>query len=583
MKKKTKIIIAVCASLFLLVGIAGLLFLKQVRRAGGIRYLYNLKHDTMGLVSTEYYPEGLAGATGEADCTLQTAPSVLGISQTLRYEKDGETVTEQDSYEFLREDKVSFEGDLITGTVEGLFTFRGNYHRDTTSYGTAQITKEQFAEKFWTFETGKLLKSGGSSYWSGNGWTGQPLIISWPKETKWLMNIYPEKKAKENFVEVIYSGMDGYIHFLDLEDGTESRDPIHVGMVFKGTASLHPAGIPLLVLGSGDAQTGLYGENVSPRAYIYSLIDGSKLYEFGANDAMAPRVFHAFDSSPVIDAATDTLFYPGENGVLYTVKLNTKYDAAAGTLSISPEHVADYTYSTSRATETAFTWGMENSAAVNGEYMYVGDNGGVFYCLDVNTMSMVWAQDVYGDVNSSPIFSEEEDGNFVYVATTLTEAMLDAHSVGEVSVYKLNAANGSIVWKKTFACHNVDGVEGGILASGVLGKGAIKGQIIYSVSRTPKLSSGYLVSIDIKNGETVWMKELSNYAWSSTAVVYSQIGAAYLVQCCSNGDILLLNAGNGEILDTISLHTTLEATPAVFGNTVVVGTRDERIVGITIE
>lgn len=583
MKKKMKIIIAVCASLFLLVGIAGLLFLKQVRRAGGIRYLYNLKHDTMGLVSTEYYPEGLAGATREADCTLQTAPSVLGISQTLRYEKDGVTVTEQDSYEFLREDKVSFEGDLITGTVEGLFTFRGNYHRDTTSYGTAQITKEQFAEKFWTFETGKLLKSGGSSYWSGNGWTGQPLIISWPKETKWLMNIYPEKKAKENFVEVIYSGMDGYIHFLDLEDGTESRDPIHVGMVFKGTASLHPAGIPLLVLGSGDAQTGLYGENVSPRAYIYSLIDGSKLYEFGANDAMAPRVFHAFDSSPVIDAATDTLFYPGENGVLYTVKLNTKYDAAAGTLSISPEHVADYTYSTSRATETAFTWGMENSAAVNGEYMYVGDNGGVFYCLDVNTMSMVWAQDVYGDVNSSPIFSEEEDGNFVYVATTLTEAMLDAHSVGEVSVYKLNAANGSIVWKKTFACHNVDGVEGGILASGVLGKGAIKGQIIYSVSRTPKLSSGYLVSIDIKNGETVWMKELSNYAWSSTAVVYSQIGAAYLVQCCSNGDILLLNAGNGEILDTISLHTTLEATPAVFGNTVVVGTRDERIVGITIE
>lgn len=583
MKKKTKIVIAACVSLFLLVGIAGLLFLKQVRRAGGIRYLYNLKHDTMGLVSTEYYPEGLAGANGEADCTLQTAPSVLGITQTLRYERDGETVTEKESYEFLREDTVSFEGDLITGTVEGVFTFRGNYHRDTTSYGTAQITKEQFAEKYWTFETGKLLKSGGSSYWSGNGWTGQPLIISWPKETKWLMNIYPEKKAKENFVEVIYSGMDGYIHFLDLEDGTESREPIHVGMVFKGTASLHPAGIPLLVLGSGDAQTGLYGENVSPRAYIYSLIDGSKLYEFGANDAMAPRVFHAFDSSPVMDAATDTLFYPGENGVLYTVKLNTKYDAAAGTLSISPEHVADFTYSTSRATETAFTWGMENSAAVNGEYLYVGDNGGVFYCLDVNTMSMVWAQDVYGDVNSSPIFSEEEDGNFVYVATTLTEAMLDEHSMGEVSVYKLNAANGSIVWKKTFACHNVDGVEGGILASGVLGKGAIKGQIIYSVSRTPKLSSGYLVSIDIKNGETVWMKELSNYAWSSTAVVYSQIGAAYLVQCCSNGDVLLINAGNGELLDTISLHTTLEATPAVFGNTVVVGTRDERIVGITIE
>ena len=65
--------------------------------------------------------------------------------------------------------------------------------------------------------------------------------------------------------------------------------------------------------------------------------------------------------------------------------------------------------------------------------------------------------------------------------------------------------------------------------------------------------------------------------------VYSQIGAAYLVQCCSDGTVLLLNAANGTLLDSVELNTTLEATPAVFGNTVVVGTRDERIIGLTIE
>ena len=382
MRKGTKIAIAVFAGLFLLGCVAGLFILKKISAAGGIRYLYNLKHDTTGMAETEYYPENIADADGKVTCTEQTAPEKLGITETIRFTKGGESVVWNEDYAYMRPEQVFFQNELITGQVEGIFTFRGNYHRTLTSYGTAKITKERFSEEYWSYDTGKLLKSGGTSFWSGNGWTGQPLIISWPEETKQSMNLYPEKKAKENFVEVIYSGMDGYIHFLDLEDGTESRDAIHVGMVFKGTASLHPSGIPLLVLGSGDAQTGLFGENVSPRAYIYSLIDGTKLYEFGYNDDMAFRTFHAYDSSPVIDAATDTLFYPGENGVLYTIKLNTEYDPAAGTLSVAPEHVVDYTYSTARATEEAFTWGMENSAVVNENYLYAGDNGGVFYCLD---------------------------------------------------------------------------------------------------------------------------------------------------------------------------------------------------------
>ncbi len=583
MKKKTKIVIAAAAALFLLVCAGGLLMLKKISAAGGIRYLYNAKHETRGVLEAEYFPEAAKGAAGAAYCTERTDPAALGITERLRYEENGENVVTEGKTDFVREEPISFYGDLVTGTVNGLYTFRGNYHRSAASYGMAKVTEERFSKEYWSYATGKLLKSSGMSYWSGNGWTGQPLVIAWPEETKRIMNLYPEKKAKENFVEVIYSGMDGYIHFLDLEDGSESRDPIHVGMVFKGTASLYPTGIPMLVLGSGDAQTGIYGENVSPRAYIYSLIDGTKLYEFGANDDMAFRTFHAYDSSPVIDAATDTLLYPGENGVLYTIKLNTRYDSKAGTLSVAPENAVDYTYSTARATESAFTWGMENSASVYGNYLYVGDNGGVFYCLDLNTMSMVWAQDVYGDVNSSPIFSEEKDGNFVYVATTLTEATIDEHSIGEVAIFKLNAANGSIVWKRAFECHNVDGVEGGILATGVLGQGEIAGQIIYSVSRSPKLSSGLLISLNTENGETVWQQELSAYAWSSTATMYATSGAVYLVQCCSDGTVLLFNAANGYLLDSIELNTTLEATPAVFENTIVVGTRDERIIGLTVE
>lgn len=582
-KRKKRMVYVVCCVIFAILCAAGLLTIKKIRAAGGFQYLYNTKHPTRGELLTEYNAQAAAGADGTVMAVSDTAPKQLGITQRLRFEEDGVTICETNKQDYMRKYPVSFDGTQVLGSVDGIFTFRGNYYRNLSSYGTAVIDKEKFAKGFWTVQTGKLLKSNGRDYWSGNGWTGQPLIVRWDRETRQIMNLYPEKKAKEGFTEVIYSGMDGYIHFLDLEDGSRSRDEIHIGMVFKGTASLHPEGIPLLVLGSGDSQPGMYGENVSPRAYIYSLIDGTRLYEFGMNDEFAPRTFHAFDSSPVIDAKTDTLFYPAENGVLYTMRLNTAYDAKAGTLSIAPEEFLDYTYSTERASENAFTWGMENSAVVHGNFLYVGDNGGVFYCLNLNTMQMVWAQDLYADVNSSPIYSEEEDGDFIYTATTLTEATVDEHFIGNAAVFKLNAATGQIVWKKEFECHNVDGVEGGILATGVLGQNAIAGQVIYSVARSPKLSSGILISLDTRTGETVWKQELPRYAWSSTVTMYTADGRAYLIQCLADGTVLLMNAANGYILDELKLEATLEATPAVFGNTIVLGTRDRRIVGITVE
>lgn len=581
-KKRKLLIPAVCCGLVLVLGVGGLITVKKIRSAGGLGYLYNSKHPTQGDLTVEYNPQAALGADGTVKAVEATLPGQLGITQKLRFNENGEIVVETDKTDFLRKDKISFGKEQILGSIEGIFTFRGNYNRTLSSYGYAAVSKEKM-QKSWSYGTGKLLKSNGKDYWSGNGWTGQPLIVRWPAETRAVMNLYPEKKAKEGFTEVIYSGMDGYVHFLDLEDGTESRPAIHIGMVFKGTASLYPTGIPMIVLGSGDSQPGMFGENVSPRAYIYSLIDGSKLYEFGMNDDLAPRTFHAFDSSPVIDSVTDTLFYPSENGIVYSMKLNTNYDPEAGTLSIAPDRFVDYTYSSARATEEAFTWGMENSASVHGNYLYVGDNGGVFYCLNVNTMQMVWAQDLYADVNSSPIYSEEADGDYIYTATTLTEATIDEYSIGKVAVFKLNAANGSIVWKKEFECHNVDGVEGGILATGVLGKECIEGQIIYSVSRSPKLASGILISLDIKTGETVWKQELSRYAWSSTVTMYTKTGLAYLIQCCSDGTVLLMNAANGMVLDQLNLNATLEATPAVFENTIVLGTRDRRIVGITVE
>lgn len=559
--------------------IGGLTLFRIMIKVGSIKYIYNYTVDTKGSLPVEQSLENKVGADKLiASATENTQPSNLGI--ITRLQVDGEEIQ---NYE--RSEPMNFSSDYLDtfSKVEGIITFRGNYMRNMQSFGNTEVIEKKFNRDYWSFKTGKVLKSDGVNYWSGNGWTGQPLVVRWDEETKKTMNLYEESKNKENLVEVIYPGMNGYISFLDMETGKPTRDPINIGMAFKGTASLNPDGIPLLVLGSGDAQTGMYGEYISPRVYIYSLIDGKKLYEFGANDPMAPRTWHAFDSSPIFDTKTDTLIYPGENGVLYTMKLNTKYDKATGALSVNPSEMVRFTYSAERNGEDKYSWGSECSAVVWQNYLFCGDNGGVFYCLDLNTMELVWTQDVKEDVNASPLFEEDEAGNkYVYVATTLKYGY-NSHYMGEASIFKLNAMNGEIIWKKPYEVHTVKGLAGGVLSTGILGQNNISDYAIFSISKTPSIDSGYIVALNKETGEEIWRRELSSYSWSSGNVIYTEDGGAYLLQGCQNGDLLFIDATNGQILDQLNFGTGIEATPVVFENKLVVGTRNEQIVGVTIQ
>ena len=70
------------------------------------------------------------------------------------------------------------------------------------------------------------------------------------------------------------------------------------------------------------------------RVFVVNLLDCSVMYEFGNSDSFSLRgSLSFFDSSALVDAATDTLIYPGENGILYLINLGTKYDEEKGTLA----------------------------------------------------------------------------------------------------------------------------------------------------------------------------------------------------------------------------------------------------------
>ena len=481
-------------------------------------------------------------------------------------------------HSYIREEPISFGDPEEYFALPGVSTFRGNNYRNSATYGTANVVEKKLSTQ-WYKNTGTLS---GSS-WSGNGWTGQPLIVKWDEETKQIMNMYPEKKVKADLVEVIYASLDGMIYFLDLDDGSQTRNPIDIGMCFKGAGTLDPRGYPLLYVGSGDENS--YGQR--PRMYIISLIDGRILYENGNNEALSYRKDNdnwcAFDSAPLVHAESDTLIWPGESGVIYTMKLNTQYDKAAGTIHIRPSESVVTRYHTGRSNEDNYWYGYEASAVVVENYLYISENGGMFFCIDLNTMELIWAQDTKDDSNSTPVFERTEHGGAVYTAPSLHWTQ-DDHASGTISIYKLDAVTGQIIWEKPYDVYTVSGVSGGVQSSPLLGKAdtTLEGMILYTISRTNTMDSGTLVALDTDTGEEIWRWDMDYYAWSSPVAVYDEDGTGYVVVCDSAGNASFIDGATGTVLDTEYLGGLVEASPAVYEDMFVVGTRIRQICGVKV-
>ena len=480
-----------------------------------------------------------------------------------------------DSYQ--RPSNIHFGQDSEYFALPGLSGFRGGNYRTGATYGSVQVTNKKL-EAVWNRDISSLPK-GGSGSWTGAGWTGQPLIVQWDEETKQNMNLFDNKKAKKNLVEVIYATLDGHIYFYDLETGEYTRNPLNVGMAFKGSGALDPRGYPIMYVGSGDRTR----EGKEPRMFIISLIDCSIMYEYGHEKNFNIRNWRAFDASPLVHAETDTLIWPGENGLLYTFKLNTSYNKTAGTVSVSPDAPVINRYMTDLNTKPSQDLGMENSPIIVENYLYIGDNRGMYFCVDLNTMKLVWAQEIKDDLNATAVFEWGDDNQgYLYLATS-TE-----YSKNASYIYKLSATTGEIIWEKSYGGVFYDkDVSGGALSSPLLGKEGteLEGMIFFHIAKTHGEYRGITVALDTETGEVLWEKE-GRYCWSSPVAIYSDDGKAYVLQFDSAATGFLLDGKTGNEVTTISLktwdYTNIEASPVVYNDMIVVGTRAQKVYGIKI-
>jgi len=535
-------------------------------------------------------------ATARMDAVIgvpdpQYAPSGRGAQEDIYHGQE-----RLSSYQ--REDEIHMGDPLNYQDIAGILTFRGNNFRNCASWGYVNIdkTKDEKAhfEKVWDFTELKFKSTPLSSSWSwvGVGWTGQALAVRWGYDMQQLMNMYPDKKSKQDLTEVIIASQDGHVYFLDIEDGQKTRDPLNVGATIKGTPAVDPRGYPILYVGQGDdngSERGVIGYR------IYSLLNFEMMHFQTGLDPRAHRdSWGACDSSPIIDADADTLIYPSENGMIYTVKLNTQFDPAAGTVSVNPDTVA-YRYIFDNVSGKQL--GIESSIAIYDHYGWCTDNAGNLLCLDLNTLSLVWSRRLDDDSDVTPVIEEDNGHVYLYTGTEVDWQRDELDYQGDSYTYKIDAMTGETVWRKSVACYTHNGtsssddINGGMLGNPITGKKSISNLVIFAYSMTKNTQYGNaLVAYDKTTGEEVWRYDWNTYSWSSPVDIYDEDGNAYIVVFDSQAQGHLVDASNGQRIGLIqglkqedyAELTNFEAAPIVVDDMIVIGQRSTAIYGVRV-
>jgi outer membrane protein assembly factor BamB len=418
----------------------------------------------------------------------------------------------------------------------------------------------------WTFKT----SAGGARWGGGAGWTGEPAIVRWPDVVRHSMTALRSRRTDRGLVEVVQGSLDGNVYFLDLATGRPSRPPIRTGNPIKGSVSIDPRGWPLLFVGQGIPGAKPIGLRV------YSLVSGEEIFFLPGRDPAARRPWGAFDSSGLLNRETDTFLVGGENGIVYLLELRTRFDPIALTVSVDPR-VLRYRFRDPRGARE----GIESSIAVHRHLAFFGDNSGTIQALDLRTFRPAWAFGAGDDTDASLVVDLEPAGPVLY-----TGSEVDAQGeAGFARLRKLDGLTGAVRWMRELACKADHGsahrTDAGVFATPLVGRDDLADRVLFTLSRCP--DRGVVLALSKADGRELWRRPLHTDAWSSpTAVWDATAGKTWVLQADRAGRLHLLDPADGRIAFTLPLDGTVEASPAIYGDLAVVGTRAGTIYGVRI-
>lgn len=509
-----------------------------------------------------------------------TAEAVSGTNPSKVSYKDNVYIGAKEQKDYKRERILNMPApENYTTYAGGVFTFRGdNFHRNA-AHGDVDIIRKQL-QVMWEADLGSLRTGSGTLH--GAGWTGQPAIIKWSKELREAMNIYDDKKAVSPLREVILPAQDGYVYFFDLSDGKPTRDKINIGYPLKGSASVDPQGRPILAFGQGISK--LASKTGDIGYYVYNLLNSEQMLFINGRKSKKQVQYAtngAFDGTALFDRTSDSMIIGGENGLLYTVQLNSEFDFAnkdAMKLSISPEVL----YQRGKGKQENTSVSLESSVAMYGQYIFVADKQGYIRCVDSTTMKTVWVFDAGDNTDAAIALDLQTDGSlYLYTGTTVHNR---SRKKGEAYIRCLNAATGEQIWSQAVKAKYDKSERAGVKASPVIGEKSISDLVFFTVNNVDG-GGAKLLALNKATGDVVWSVSIENEAVSSPVAVYSKTGEAFIIQADYKGKLIMLNARTGEITCTLELNCNIDASPAVYDDILVIAScsKNPKIYGIRID
>lgn len=471
------------------------------------------------------------------------------------------------SESYARGETVSMGDPLAYSAQGGLLTYRGGPLRQNGAYGTVDVESEELSvlrSMRTTALDGKYM---------GFGYGTQPLIVKWYKNIREMMNINDESKATTAMKEVIYPSSDGRIYFADLDTQTYSREPLSVGYPMQATASVNPYGYPLLYVGQTEDSLSDYEGIIGMR--VYNLIDQSLAAFVPGRNEQAYSESGSISTSALVEASSDSLIYAADNGTINVLSMNTEFDLDGGEITVSPETTA-YAYKTKL--KNAKQYDISSSVAAYGDYIFFGDMAGSIQCVDMNTMQVVWAVDM-GDSVVAPVALETGDDGEVYLYAG--NVVNQRAKSSPVSLVKIDALTGEILWtcqsdiKGKYASKPAkEGIYAGLMGAPIVGQGDINDLVIFNVNNVVDGKNNYAIvyAVDKITGEEVWSQPLDVQSISSPIALYQPDGKSYIVMGDDNGTLRLMDGYSGTTISTVNLGSAIQASPAAYGNKIVVGT-----------
>lgn len=505
----------------------------------------------------------------DASAAAGTDPALLGMTETVY--ANGKKA----SGSLNRKTSIDMEGPDGYSLYNGVTAFRGGSFRQNAAYGTAEVENEQLTV-VWQYPLGSLRTADSGTLY-GVGWTGQPAIIKLMTEQRTLwMNLYEEKRDVSVLKEVIFGALDGKIYFLDLNDGQPTRDAINVGYPLKSSVSVNPQGNPYLAV--GQALSKLPNKTGDIGLRVFSMLDGKEILLLNGRKSNSQDQYctnGAFDGSALFDRASDTMIVAGENGLVYTVSMNTDFKfldedgsvTATPTLNINKE----ITYLKTKAkSEQDKDTGTETSVAAYGKYIYTADAHGILQCVDSDTMKAVWAVDVGDNTDAAIALDFDADGSLGLYTGNTAYARLKNNT--PVTLRRLDALTGEEVWKYEIKCTYNKDQNSGLKASPLIGQNDISDRVIFTLNMAGGSGKSMMLALSKATGQVLWQRELDANAVSSPVAVYNKAGKSWIIQADQTGRLYLLDGLTGQIRSTLALGGEIQASPAVYNDMLVIGT-----------